>query len=172
MKVGITFSCFDLLHAGHVIMLEEAKSKCDYLIVGLQTNPQIDRPDKSKPIQSVFERYSQLKACKFVDEIIPYETEDDLIDILQSRNIHIRIIGSDYFGQQFTGREYCKESNIEIHYNSRKHRFSSSALKASVIKNNIKGSESISYPVDNIPHTGSASYVQTTTIARNTRSDI
>ena len=132
MKVGITFSCFDLFHAGHVKMLEEAKSKCDWLIVALQTDPTIDRPEKSKPAQTVVERYIQLKGCKWVDEIVPYTTEQDLIDILQSFKIDIRIIGSDYMHKDFTGKDYCKSSNIEIFYNQRDHRFSSSALRKQI----------------------------------------
>lgn len=129
MKVGITFSCFDLLHAGHIKMLEEAKSQCDYLIVGLQTDPTIDRPSKGKPVQTVVERYVQLSATSFVDEIVPYTTEQDLMDILQTFDIQVRIIGSDYKDKDFTGKEYCLESHIEIYYNKRNHRFSSSGLR-------------------------------------------
>ena len=129
MKIGITFSCFDLLHAGHIKMLEEAKSYCDYLIVGLQLDPTIDRPNKKKPAQSVVERYIQLKACIFVDEIIPYSTESELMEILQSFKIDLRIIGEDYLNSDFTGKEFCISNNIEIVYNSRKHGYSSTALK-------------------------------------------
>jgi glycerol-3-phosphate cytidylyltransferase len=132
MKTGITFSTFDLFHAGHVKMLEEAKTKCDYLIVGLQLDPSIDRPEKNKPTQSIIERYVQLKACKYVDEIIPYVTEDDLIDILSSFKIDIRIIGEEYQNKDFTGKEYCVKKIIEIYYNKRKHRFSSTALRKKV----------------------------------------
>lgn len=128
-KTGITFSAFDLLHAGHVKMLEEAKSICDYLIVGLQTDPTIDRPEKNKPTQSVVERYIQLKACKFVDEIIPYATENDLEDILQSHPIDVRIVGDEYMDKNFTGRKYCEQNDIALHFNKRKHRFSSSGLR-------------------------------------------
>ena len=92
MKVGFTCSCFDLFHAGHLMMLKEAKSQCDYLIVGLQTDPTIDRPEKNKPIQSVFERFVQVDACKYVDEVVPYATEKDLVDILQSYKIDVRIL--------------------------------------------------------------------------------
>ena len=95
-KVGFTCSCFDLFHAGHIMMLKEAKSVCDYLIVGLQTDPTIDRKEKNKPIQSVFERFVQLQACKYVDEVVIYETEKDLLDILQSYPINIRILGKEY----------------------------------------------------------------------------
>ena len=96
MKVGFTCSCFDLFHAGHVMMLKEAKTQCDFLIVGMQTDPTIDRPEKNKPVQSVFERYTQLEACKYVDQIIPYATEKELMDILTSYPIDVRIIGEEY----------------------------------------------------------------------------
>jgi glycerol-3-phosphate cytidylyltransferase len=129
MKTGITFSAFDLLHAGHVKMLEEAKLRCDYLIVGLQTDPTLDRPEKNKPTQSVVERYIQLKACKFVDEIVPYATEQDLEDILQAFDINMRIVGDEYMEKDFTGRSYCEEKGIELYFNSRDHRFSSSSLR-------------------------------------------
>ncbi|WP_433831467.1 adenylyltransferase/cytidyltransferase family protein [Flavobacterium anhuiense] len=131
-KTGITFSAFDLLHAGHVRMLEEAKLHCDYLIVGLQTDPTIDRPEKNKPTQSVVERYIQLRACRFVDEIIPYTTEQDLEDILQTLSIDVRILGDEYKDVAFTGKEYCEKMNIELVYNKRNHRFSSSGLRKEV----------------------------------------
>ena len=132
MKIGITFSTFDLFHAGHVKMLEEEKSKCDYLIDGLQLDPSIDRPNKNKPTQSIIERYVQLRGCKYINEIIPYISEEDLIDVLSSFKIDIRIIGEEYLNQSFTGKEYCKKKNIEIYYNKREHRFSSSALRNQV----------------------------------------
>ena len=132
MKVGITFSTFDLFHAGHVKMLEEAKSKCEYLIVGLQLDPSIDRPEKNKPTQSIIERYVQLKAWKYIDEVIPYVTESDLIDVLSSFKIDIRIIGEEYKEKYFTGKEYCQKKGIEIYFNKREHRFSSSALRKQV----------------------------------------
>lgn len=138
MKTGITFSCFDLFHAGHVKMLEEAKRNCDYLIVGLQIDPTIDRPSKNKPTQSIVERYIQLKACVFIDEIVPYSTEAELLEILQSFKIDVRIIGEDYFEKEFTGKSYCNENNIEIIYNSRKHSFSSSNLKSKIINQQLK----------------------------------
>ena len=137
MKYGITFSAFDLLHAGHVKMLEEAKSICDYLIVGLQTDPTLDRPNKNKPTQTVVERYIQLKACKFVDEIVPYATEQDLLDVLQSFQIDIRIVGDEYLDKIFTGRAYCEEKGIELYFNSRDHRFSSSALRKEVYQKEL-----------------------------------
>lgn len=132
IKIGITFSAFDLLHAGHIRMLEDAKSVCDFLIVGLQTDPTLDRPEKNMPTQTVVERYIQLKGCKFVDEIIPYATEQDLEDILRSFTIDVRILGDEYRDKNFTGREYCEEKGIKLYYNSRDHRFSSSGLRKQV----------------------------------------
>ena len=132
MKVGITFSTFDLFHAGHVKMLEEAKHQCDYLIVGLQLDPSIDRPEKNGPSQSIIERYIQLKGSKYVDEIVPYVTEQDLEDILRSFKLDVRIIGVEYEDKKFTGKGYCEEKGIEIYYNSRDHRFSSSGLRRQV----------------------------------------
>lgn len=132
MKIGITFSAFDLLHAGHIKMLEEARHQCDYLIVGLQTDPTLDRPEKNHPTQTVVERYIQLKGCKFVDEIVPYATEQDLEDILRSFKFDVRILGSEYSEKNFTGRVYCESKGIELFYNCRDHRFSSSALRKEV----------------------------------------
>ena len=134
MKVGITFSSFDLLHAGHVMMLKEAKRNCDYLIVGLQLDPSIDRPFKNTPSQSIIERYIQLKGSKYVDEIIPYVTEEDIEDILESFEIDVRIIGDEYKNKAFSGKEYCIKKGIEIYYNSRDHRFSSSEIKSRLKK--------------------------------------
>ena len=132
MRIGITFSAFDLLHAGHIKMLEEAKRHCDYLICGLQTDPTIDRPEKNKPTQTVVERYIQLKGCKFVDEIVPYTTEQDLEDILHAFHLDIRIVGDEKKKKKFTGREYCEEKGIELYFNTRDHRFSSSGLRKEV----------------------------------------
>ena len=132
MKVGITFSTFDLFHAGHVKMLEEAKRQCDFLIVGLQLDPSIDRPEKNKPVQGLVERYIQVTGCKHVDEIVPYVTEQDLEDILRSFKIDVRIIGEEYRDKGFTGKEYCSQKGIEIYYNTRDHRFSSSGLRKEV----------------------------------------
>jgi len=137
MKTGITFSAFDLLHAGQVKMLEEAKLHCDYLIVGLQTDPTIDRPTKNKPTQTVVERYIQLKACKFVDEVVPYATEQDLEDILKSFIIDLRIVGDEYRDRDFTGRSYCEEKGIELYFNTRDHRFSSSSLRQEVFQKEL-----------------------------------
>ena len=130
--IGITFSTFDLLHAGHIRMLEEAKHSCDYLIVGLQTDPTIDRPDKNKPVQTVVERYIQLRGCRYVDEIIPYATEQDLEDILRAYEIDVRILGDEYENKNFTGRAYCEQKKIRLIFNSRNHRFSSSGLRREV----------------------------------------
>jgi len=134
MKVGITFSTFDLLHAGHVKMLEEAKRQCDYLIVGLHLDPSTDRPEKNAPTQSIVERYIQLKGSRHIDEIVPYVSEQDIEDILSSFKIDVRIIGDEYRQKNFTGRTYCEEKGIEIYYNSRDHRFSSSWLRKQVKK--------------------------------------
>ena len=125
MKTGFTCSSFDLLHAGHILMLEDAKKQCDYLIVGLQVDPTIDRPEKNKPIQSISERYIQLAAVKYVDEIIPYSTEDELLNLLNALPIDVRILGEEYQSKQFTG----KGMNMEYHYNRRRHSFSSSELR-------------------------------------------
>lgn len=125
MKVGITASCFDLFHAGHVAMLNEAKANCDYLICCLQVDPTQDRPEKNKPIQSLVERYIQLKGNRAVDEIVPYSSEKDLMEILTTLKIDVRFVGEEYKDKQFTG---C-ELDIPIHYNSRKHAFSSSELR-------------------------------------------
>tara|TARA_R110002167_G_scaffold137079_1_gene323921 strand:- start:701 stop:1123 length:423 start_codon:yes stop_codon:yes gene_type:complete len=133
MKIGFTASAFDLLHAGHVLMLEDAKKQCDYLIVGLQTDPSQDRKEKSKPAQTVIERYLQLRACKFVDEIIPYSTEQDLEDLLAGMHIDIRILGVEYRDKGFTGSEICKTRDIEIYFNERDHRFSSSGLRQHIV---------------------------------------
>ncbi len=127
MKIGFTCSCFDLLHAGHIAMLKEANSVCDYLIVGLQTDPSIDGR-KPRPVQSVYERYTQLKACKYVHEIIPYDTEQDLLNLLLTLHIDIRIIGEDYMLKDFTGMEL----GIPIHFNKRKHTWSTTNLRKRV----------------------------------------
>ena len=128
--VGFTCSTFDLLHAGHILMLAECKQICDYLIVGVQSDPTIDRPGvKNKPVQSIVERYVQLSAVKFVDEIIVYNTEKDLEDMLMFLPVSVRIIGEEYKDKDFTGKQICEERGIKIWYNSRSHRFSSSELR-------------------------------------------
>lgn len=129
MKTGITFSTFDLLHAGHIAMLAEAKSVCDYLICGLHVDPQVERPNKNQPIQSLVERYIQLSAVKHVDEIIPYNLEKDLHDILLTYPINVRIIGADYKDIEFSGKDICLTKGIEIYYNQRSHSFSSTELR-------------------------------------------
>ena len=134
MKIGITFSTFDLLHAGHILMLEEAKQQCDYLIVGLQTDPTIDRPEtKNKPAQSIVERQIQLAAVKYVDEIIVYQTEQDLMDILSIYPINVRFIGEEYRNKDFTGKDYCLDNDIELVYNNRKHRYSTTELRKRMV---------------------------------------
>ncbi len=130
-KVGFTCSCFDLFHAGHIMMLKEAKSVCDYLIVALQTDPTIDRPEKNKPIQSVVERFIQLESCKYVDEVVVYATEKDLLDILYSYPINIRVVGEEYRDKDFTGKDL---KHIEMYYNARKHSFSTTELRGRVIE--------------------------------------
>ena len=132
MKVGFTCSTFDLLHAGHVQMLREAKSVCDYLIVGLQIDPTIDREEKNKPIQTIVERYVQLQAVKHVDEIITYSTEKDLEDILAMYQIDIRIMGVEYRDKDFTGKDLCRKRSIQLYFNKRDHRFSTSDLRKRV----------------------------------------
>ena len=128
--VGFTCSTFDLLHAGHILMLAECKQVCDYLIVGVQSDPTIDRPGtKNKPVQSIVERYVQLSAVKFVDEIIVYNTEKDLEDMLMFLPLSVRIIGEEYKDKDFTGKQICEDRGIKVWYNSRTHRFSSSELR-------------------------------------------
>ena len=133
-KIGITFSTFDMLHAGHVAMLAEAKNHCDYLICGLQTDPTIDRPDtKNKPVQSIVERQIQLAACRYVDEVVVYQTEQDLIDLLLILPIDIRVLGIEYEDKEFTGKSECYRRGIECIFNSRDHSFSSSSLRKRIV---------------------------------------
>jgi glycerol-3-phosphate cytidylyltransferase len=133
--IGITFSTFDLFHAGHIAMLCEAKNYCDYLIVGLQTDPTIDRPDsKNPPVQSILERQIQVSACRFVDEIVVYQTEKDLEDILLTLPVDVRILGVEYADKNFTGEDICNHKNIKLVFNSRDHSFSSSNLRERVWK--------------------------------------
>ena len=132
-RVGITFSTFDMLHAGHVAMLAEAKNHCDYLICGLQTDPTIDRPDtKNKPVQSIVERQIQLAACRYVDEVVVYSTEQDLVDLLLILPIDVRVLGVEYQDKDFTGRHECAMRGIELVFNGRDHSFSSSSLRKRV----------------------------------------
>ena len=132
MRIGFTCSTFDLLHAGHVMMLREAKAQCDYLICGLQVDPSIDRPEKNSPIQSIVEREAQLAAIKYVDEVIIYCTEDDLCDIINMYPIDIRILGEEYRDRDFTGKDECKKRGIQLYFNKREHRFSTSDLRKRV----------------------------------------
>jgi len=132
MRIVLTASTFDLLHAGHIEMLREAKSQCDYLICALQIDPSVDRKEKNKPVQTIVERYTQLEAVKFVDEIIPYMHENDLEDILMMRPVNVRILGEEYREQDFTGRDICKARDIDLYFNKRDHRFSSSNLRKRV----------------------------------------
>lgn len=131
-KVGFTCSTFDLLHAGHIAMLREAKEQCDYLICGLQVDPSVDREEKNKPVQTLVERWFQLQGVKYVDEIIPYETEKDLEDLLQMLNISVKIMGNEYKDKDFTGKDICRKRGIELFFNSRDHRFSTSDLRCRV----------------------------------------
>jgi glycerol-3-phosphate cytidylyltransferase len=139
LKIGITFSTFDLLHAGHIAMLAEAKNHCDYLIAGLQTDPTIDRPEtKNPPVQSIVERQIQLAATRYVDEVVVYQTEKDLEDILLTLPIDARILGVEYADKDFTGKEICSKRGIEIIYNGRDHSFSSSNLRKRVAEAQTK----------------------------------
>ena len=143
-RIGFTASAFDLLHAGHIQMLRDAKEQCDYLICGLQIDPSVDRITKKRPIQTIVERYTQLSAVKYVDEIVPYNTEKDLEDILNMFHINVRIIGEEYKDGTFTGRAICTKRGIELFFNKRDHRFSTSDLRerttartaAELVKNN------------------------------------
>jgi glycerol-3-phosphate cytidylyltransferase len=133
-RIGITFSTFDMLHAGHVAMLSEAKNHCDYLIAGLQTDPTIDRPDtKNKPVQSIVERQIQLAACRYVDEVVVYSTEQDLTDLLLILPVDVRILGVEYRDSDFSGRHECAMRGIELIFNGRDHSFSSSGLRQRVV---------------------------------------
>ena len=134
MKVGFTCSTFDLLHAGHIQMLREAKSICDYLIVGLQIDPTLDREHKNAPIQSIVERQIQLSAIKYVDEIVIYNTEADLEDLLLTLPINVKVMGEEYKGKDFTGKQICKDRGIKLIYNGRDHSFSSTSLRKRVYK--------------------------------------
>ena len=145
MKIGFNCSSFDLLHTGHVTMLKMEKQLCDYLIVALQTDPTIDRPGvKNKPIQSTYERYVQLQACKYVDEILVYDTEYDLLQMLQTQTIHVRFLSEEYADRDFTGKQYCIDNGIELHYHKRTHDYSSSELRARTAKlENTKNKDKI-----------------------------
>jgi glycerol-3-phosphate cytidylyltransferase len=134
LRIGFTASQFDMLHAGHVAMLSEAKNHCDYLIAGLQNNASWDRPEKNAPIQSIVERQIQLAATRYVDEIVVYNTEKDLEDILLTLPIDVRILGIEYEDKDFTGKDICNKRNIKLIFNSRDHSFSSSSLRKRVVE--------------------------------------
>jgi glycerol-3-phosphate cytidylyltransferase len=130
MKVGFNCSSFDLFHAGHVTMLKMEKEMCDYLKVALQVDPTIDRPGiKNKPVQSVYERYVQLQGCKYIDEILLYETEEDLLNLIQSQTIHIRFLSEEYKDRDFTGKQYCIDNGIELFFHLRRHKYSSTEIR-------------------------------------------
>jgi glycerol-3-phosphate cytidylyltransferase len=129
-RVGIIASCFDLFHAGHVLALYEASEHCDRLVVALQSDPTLDRLEKNKPIQGMFERFTQVNSCKYVDQVIPYDTENDLYNLLAGYDWDVRFLGSDYYGRaDFTGHDL----DIPIHYCSRKHNYSSSGLRTQIL---------------------------------------
>jgi glycerol-3-phosphate cytidylyltransferase len=140
-RIGFTASTFDLLHSGHVAMLREAKTACDYLICALQNDPSIDRPEKNKPVQNIVERQAQLAAIKYVDEILVYNTEAELLDILSMYHIDVKIMGEEYRNKDFTGRELCQERNIEFYFNKRDHRFSTSDLRKRVTESGLQKTE-------------------------------
>ena len=130
VKIGFNCSSFDLLHAGHVTMLKIEKSMCDWLKVGLQVDPTIDRPGiKNKPVQTIYERYVQLQACRYVDEILVYETEADLLNLIKTQKMHIRFLSDEYINRDFTGKQYCIDQGIELHYHVRQHTYSSTDLR-------------------------------------------
>ncbi len=136
MKTGITFGAFDLCHAGHVLMFQDCKHHCDYLIVGLQVDPSLERETKNTPVQSMYERYVQLKAIRYIDEIIPYAYEYEIIQILKSRDLDVRFVGADYIGKDFTGKGICLDRQIDIIFNNRDHDFSTSELRKRIESSN------------------------------------
>jgi glycerol-3-phosphate cytidylyltransferase len=153
MKIGFNCSSFDLLHAGHVTMLKQEKQMCDYLIAALQVDPTIDRPGvKNKPVQSIYERYVQLQACKYVDEILVYSTEYYLLQMIMTQTMHIRFLSEEYKDRDFTGKQYCIDHGIEIYYHPRKHDFSSSDLRQRTFKaENYRLSQLPSLVTEEIP---------------------
>lgn len=136
--IGITFGAFDLLHTGHLLFLHECKKQCDILVVGLQTDPTIDRKEKNKPIQSIYERFTQLIKAQDVSSIVPYDTEADLINILAASEIDVRFLGSDYRSLPITGEELCNEKGIELIFIDRLHNYSTSELRDRVFENELK----------------------------------
>lgn len=130
MKIGFIASAFDLCHPGHLALLKEAKNHCDYLVCALHTDPTIDRPaTKTKPIESTLERWLRLVSCKYVDEVVPYDTEADLLNLLTTLKPQVRFLGSDYIGKDFTG----KYLEIPVMYLDRSHTFSSSELRKRIL---------------------------------------
>ena len=148
MKIGFNCSSFDLLHAGHVTMLRMERELCDYLKVALQVDPTIDRPGvKNKPVQSIYERYVQLQACKYVDEILVYSTEFDLLQLLMTQTIHVRFLSEEYENRDFTGKQYCIDNGVELFYHKRRHIYSSSELRERTAKlENIKNEPEVIIP--------------------------
>ena len=143
MIVALTASTFDLLHAGHIAMLREAKAQCDHLICALQVDPSLDRPEKNSPVQSLVERHAQLAAVKYVDEILPYCSENVLLDIINMYPINVRILGEEYRDKDFTGKDECRKRGVQLYFNKREHRFSSSDLRKRVAEkenNNVSNS--------------------------------
>jgi len=136
MKTGITFGAFDLCHTGHVLMFAECKQLCDYLIVGLQVDPSLERKEKNNPVQSLYERYVQLNAIKYIDEIIPYAYEHEIIQILQSRSLNVRFVGTDYIDRDFTGKDCCVSRSIDLFFNNRDHGFSTTELRKRIESSN------------------------------------
>ncbi len=131
---GFTASCFDLFHAGHVLMLRDAKKYCDYLIVALQSDPTLDRADsKNKPIQDLYERYVQVAGCRYVNEVMVYSTEADMLNLLKTQHVNVRFLGEDYVGKDFTGKDFCLHNNIELIYLPRQHNYSTSELRNRII---------------------------------------
>jgi glycerol-3-phosphate cytidylyltransferase len=139
LKAGITFGAFDLCHAGHNLMFGECKQNCDYLIVGLQADPSIERQEKNKPVQSMFERYVQLNSCRYIDEIVPYVYESEIEEILRSVKPYVRFIGADYHGRDFTAKQYCLDNNIELYFNNRDHGFSTTELRRRISAHTSNG---------------------------------
>jgi len=130
MKIGFNCSCFDLFHAGHVTMLKMEKELCDYLKVALQVDPTIDRPGlKNKPVQSIYERYAQVQACRYVDEILVYDTEKELLNLIMTQDMNIRFLSDEYLYRDFTGKQYCMDNGIELFYHKRQHSYSTSDLR-------------------------------------------
>jgi glycerol-3-phosphate cytidylyltransferase len=136
--VGITFGAFDLCHAGHVVMFADCKQHCDYLIAGLQVDPSLERDSKNRPIQSLYERFIQLQAIKYIDEIIPYTYEHEIIQILMTRDIDVRFVGADYIGKDFTGKQFCFDKQIDICFTNRDHPFSTTELRKRIQDNPSK----------------------------------